>query len=195
MCEQESRRLWLVEGNPVLFVALEMSLLCLEVATFPDSLDALEMCLCARRNYAVPLLNPSSCLSLVCDRFSVDLFPGSGLCAIWCASTTLLALKAYHPTHQLPFQSRCTRWSWRRWLLRETPEPTVLTVPGEGGFWGTHWSLWPVCIQVKGESACEIPDESPELCFSCSCYSPSSYSSSPSSLFIFFAHLLHLVPS
>lgn len=90
MHEQGSKTLWLMNGNPGPPVALEVSLLYLRAATFLDSLDALEMYSHARRNYAVALLNPSSCLSPVCDCFSVDLFPGSGLCAIWCASTTLV---------------------------------------------------------------------------------------------------------
>lgn len=89
-----------MEGSPELLVALELSLLCLQVATFPDSLGALEMYSCARRNYALPLLNPSFSLSLVCDRFSVDLFPGGGSCA----STTLLAsTESLPPSPSAPF--------------------------------------------------------------------------------------------
>lgn len=79
-----------MDGSPGPPVALKVSLLYLRAAAFPDSLDALEMYSHARRNYAVALLNPSSCLSPVCDCFSVDLFPGSGLCAIWRASPHFL---------------------------------------------------------------------------------------------------------
>lgn len=142
MREQGSRRLWLMEGNPELPVALEVSLLCLQVATSPDSSDALEMYSCARRNYAVPLLNPSSCLSLACDRFSVDLSPGSGLCVIWRASDTFLhQLRAYHPAHQLPFQSCRTHWSWRGWLQRDIPEPMacLYTSQRRRCLWNTWW--------------------------------------------------------
>lgn len=89
--EQGSRRLWLIDDNPEPPVALDVSLLRLQVVTLPDWLDALEMYSCARRNDAVRLLQPCFCLSPVCDPFSVDLFPGSGFYALWCASTTLLA--------------------------------------------------------------------------------------------------------
>lgn len=93
--EQGSRRLWLIDDNPEPPVALDVSLLCLQVVTLPDWLGALEMYSCARRctwvQDAVPLLQPCFCLSPVCDPFSVDLFSGSGFYALWCASTTLLA--------------------------------------------------------------------------------------------------------
>lgn len=69
--------------------ALEVSLLCLGVSTFPDSLDALEMYSCAKTNYTVPLINPFPYFSPVSDDFSVDLFPGNILCSVWCASSRL----------------------------------------------------------------------------------------------------------
>lgn len=160
MLEQGSGSLWLIDDNPEPPVALEVSLLCLQVVTFPDSLRALEMYLCARRNYAVPLLKPCSCLSPVCDHFSVDSFPGGGFCALRCASTTLLASTESPPPR---FRSLCTHWLWRKQLL------------------GRHRRLRLVYIQVKGEGACEIHGECLQLRSSCSHHGLSSFSPSPSS--------------
>jgi len=95
-----------MEGNPELPAASKVLLLCLQAATFPDSLDALQMYPCARRNYAVGLLKQSSCLSLVCGHFSVDLSPAVD-CALFGMSPShfLRHPRVYHPAHHLTFQS------------------------------------------------------------------------------------------
>lgn len=139
MSEQGGRRL--MEGNPKILGALDVLLLCLQVAAFLSSLDALERYSCVRGNYAVYLLNPFSCLSPVCDCFRADLCPGSDLRFIWWGSTALLVSAT----------------------LSCLFSPAVLTDHGEGDFWGTHQSPWLVCTQVKGEDACEICDKSLQL--------------------------------
>lgn len=97
MSEQGGRRLWLTESNPKILGALDVLLLCLQVAAFLNSLDALERYSCVRGNYAVYLLNPFSCLSPVCDCFRVDLCPGSDLRVIWWGSATVLVSAGSQP--------------------------------------------------------------------------------------------------
>lgn len=92
-----------MESNLKLLGTLDVLLLCLQAAAFPRLLDILERYPCVRRNYAVFLLNPFSCLSPVCDCFRADLFPGSDLFAVrWGSTTLLLSMGSQPPSAAFP---------------------------------------------------------------------------------------------
>lgn len=165
-----------MEGNPKFPGALDVLLLCPQSAAFPSSLDVLERCSCARRNQAVFLFNLFSCLSPMRDCFRAELFPGSEF-LVCCV------VRLHHTAciNGEPVALSCLS------------SPTALADPGEGDLWGTHQSLWLVCVQVKREGACETCSRSLQLCCSCSHHGPFPYSSSPPSL-TFLPCLLHPVP-
>lgn len=156
-----------MEDNPELPVALDVSLVCLKVAIFPDSVFHWMLQKCTHMQGEI-----IQCLCLI--------HPPAFLQAVDCVLFNVLPprfwhqLGAYHPAHQLSFQSHCS------------------SVIMEKVTSGRHREAHGLFVYKPKE---KISAESLHLYPSCSHHGPSSYSSSPSSLLMFFAHQLHLVPS
>lgn len=110
MHEQWSWRLLLTEGNLQLPVALEMSLLFLQVAMFPDSLDALEKYLCKKK------------------------FCSSSASVLTCFLAVLLCCSA-HLHH-----TSCINWELTTQPISSLFSPTILNNHRRSDFWERHWS-------------------------------------------------------